>query len=74
MFIHSKPQYPVREGFTLIGVSPPTGYGLIHDGILETYMVGRRRYVSATGIDACIERLKQNKKKPGPAPKSRAVA
>lgn len=49
--------YPIREAFKTLQVSPPTGYKLIHSGVLKTYKIGRRRYATAEQIQECIERL-----------------
>ena len=45
-----RPSYPFREGLQTLGVSPTTGYQLLKDGALRTYLVGRKRFISGTEI------------------------
>lgn len=49
---------PIREAFrSCLGISPPTGYRLIADGVLRTLKIGRRRYTTQKFIDAAVEKL-----------------
>lgn len=54
---HTQPTYTVQEAFEALKVSRPTGYELINAGTLESYRVGRRRFISAEQLDRCIKRL-----------------
>ena len=46
--------YPFDEAMTLIGLSRREGYRAFANGRLDTYLYGRRRFVSQRAIDACI--------------------
>jgi len=45
---------PIREGFTRLGISHPTGYAEIHAGRLRTFKIGRRRYVTEEALDEYV--------------------
>jgi hypothetical protein len=41
---------PILDGFTMISVGPTKGYELIHDGVIETVLIGRRRYATLESL------------------------
>lgn len=48
--------YPVREAAELLGIHERTVWKLVKAGDLESFMVGRRRLVSAVAIHQFIEK------------------
>lgn len=48
--------FPILEGFNRMSLSYVKGYELIKAGELQTYCVGRRRYVTAEAIAAFLKR------------------
>lgn len=52
-----KLSYPLEEGFEVIGVNRSAGYALMRDGKLETYKVGKRRFVTRKACEKCVEQL-----------------
>ena len=52
--VHS---YPIKEAFDRLGVGDVKGYGLINSGELESFTIGRRRYVT----EAALQRFIQNR-------------
>ena len=55
MFQHTKPRYTIPEGMALLGCGRSRLYGYIQDGLLESYKVKGRRYLSPEGIDKVVE-------------------
>lgn len=53
------PQVPIKTGFKALDVSPPTGYKLIDDGLLETHVIGGRRYTTPANLEKCVKRLQE---------------
>lgn len=49
--------YPIREGFTLVGLRPTRGYSEIAAGRLTVIRNGRRTYVRASEIERYISAL-----------------
>lgn len=46
---------PVQQARELLGgISSPTLYNLINDGLLKTYKVGTRRYTTVAYVEECI--------------------
>ena len=48
--------YPVLEAFQRLGIGPVKGYELINAGELETYTVGRFRYVTDRALQKFIRK------------------
>jgi excisionase family DNA binding protein len=47
--------YSPSEAAEALGVSKPTVYKLLHNGQLRSIMVGNRRLIPRTGIEAFLE-------------------
>lgn len=62
--------FTVKEAFQALKVSRPVGYRLLNTGTLESYTLGRRRYVTAAMLDRCVDRLSRAA---GPRPCSRVA-
>ena len=60
MFTHTKPRYTVNDGMNLLGCGRARLYEYIKNGILESYKVKGRRYLSPEGIDRVIDSEKQD--------------
>lgn len=54
-FRHKKPRYTIEEAKDLLGKGRASVYELINAGLLESYTVGRRRYITPEGIDNVVE-------------------
>lgn len=50
---------PIREGFSRLNISHPTGYRLINAGKLRSFKIGRKRYTTPEAIDDCIAALER---------------
>jgi len=46
---------PILDAFEIIGVGPTKGYELVGAGIIETVMVGRRRYATQEGLERIVK-------------------
>ena len=55
----AKLAYPIKEAFTLIGVTRTRGYRLIRDGMLQTYKTGGRRLCSHQSLVACQKAMEK---------------
>ncbi len=55
MFQHTKPRYTVTDGMNLLGCGRARLYEYIKNGVLESYKVKGRRYLSPEGIDKVVE-------------------
>lgn len=53
--------YPIQEGFGWLGVGNQRGYDLINAGLLQSYLVGRRRFCTHKALEECLEKLQQGK-------------
>jgi hypothetical protein len=42
---------PVLDGFEMIGVGTTKGYELVNAGIIETFVIGRRRYATLESLE-----------------------
>lgn len=52
-------QIPIKRVFSeLLSVSPPTGYKLIAEKKLRTYLRGGRRYSTRDDVRACVAALR----------------
>jgi len=54
MFAHFKPRYTVNDGMELLGCGRARLYEYIRDGLLESYKVKGRRYLTPEGIDKVV--------------------
>jgi hypothetical protein len=54
-----RPVYPLRDAFSTLAISAPTGYRLIETGELRTYQIGARRYVAGTELVRFIREREQ---------------
>ena len=52
-----KLSYRLEEAFELLGVNRSAGYGLMRDGKLETFKLGKRRFVTRKAAEKCVELL-----------------
>jgi hypothetical protein len=52
---HSKPRYPLTEGFALLGLPRSSGYERIRQGKLKPQKDGRRIYLTAKEIDRYVD-------------------
>jgi hypothetical protein len=48
--------YPVQEAFARVGIGVVKGYELIHSGELSSFLIGRKRYVTAEALRQFIDR------------------
>jgi excisionase family DNA binding protein len=48
--------YPIKEALDRLGVGNVKGYGLINSGELESFTIGRRRYVSEAALQRFIQK------------------
>jgi hypothetical protein len=55
--------YPVREGFSLVGLRPTKGYAEIAAGRLKVIRNGRRTFVRASEIERYIAALETSEAK-----------
>lgn len=54
----NKISIPIRVAIKdRIGISIPSGYKLIDQGVLKTFKVGRARFTTQKYIDECIHKL-----------------
>jgi len=44
---------------TSIGISTPKVYGLVEEGLLKTFLIGRRRLATPDAVSACLRELEQ---------------
>lgn len=51
---HTKPRYPLVEGFALLGLPRSSGYQRIKQGELHPQKDGRRSYLTAAEIDRYV--------------------
>lgn len=42
-----------------IGISTPKVYGLVEEGLLKTFLIGRRRFATPDAVSACLRELEQ---------------
>ena len=42
---------PILDAFEMIGVGHTKGYEMINAGLIETVMVGKRRYATRAGLE-----------------------
>jgi hypothetical protein len=52
-----KLSYALEEAFDVIGVNRSAGYKLMADGKLETFKLGKRRFVTRKACEKCVELL-----------------
>ena len=52
---HTKPRYTVADCLSLLSMSRARFYEAIHAGKIETYRIGRRRYVNPKALDEYVE-------------------
>lgn len=52
---HSKPRYPLKEAFRLLGIGRSLGYVRIREGALRVQKDGRNSYVTAREIDRYVD-------------------
>ncbi|HKD26904.1 MAG TPA: hypothetical protein VKC66_13505 [Xanthobacteraceae bacterium] len=43
--------YPILDGFDAIGVGITKGYELVNAGVIETVVIGRRRYATRESLE-----------------------
>jgi hypothetical protein len=42
---------PILDGFDMIGVGVTKGYELVNAGVIETVLIGRRRYATRESLE-----------------------
>ncbi len=47
--------HPIKKAFDRLGVGDVKGYGLVNSGELESFRIGRRRYVSEAALQRFIQ-------------------
>ncbi len=55
MFTHQKPRYSIADGMNLLGCGRARLYEYINHGLLESYMVKGRRYLTPKGIEQVVK-------------------
>lgn len=73
----AKIAYPFEEGMQLIGLSRRSGYRAWRDNKIETYTVGKRRYVTHAALCTFLAELQKASNEAGanaipPSPNRRA--
>jgi hypothetical protein len=51
---------PILDAFEVIGVGHTKGYQMVKDGLIETVMVGKRRYATRAGLEKLASPQQQN--------------
>jgi excisionase family DNA binding protein len=50
-FQHTKPRYPVKEAFDMLGLSNATGYRRVREGLLRIVKDGARSFITAAELE-----------------------
>lgn len=58
---------PIRDAFDMIGVGVTKGYELVNDDVIETVMIGSRRYATSESLER-IATPPENDATPAEAP------
>lgn len=67
------PHYPLQESFKILRVSNGVGYQLLNDGLLQSFMIGARRFCTVAHIQECADKLAKRGAN-APKPKERLAA
>lgn len=59
MFTHTKPRYSINDMLALLSIGRAGLYAAIHEGKLETYKIGKRRFASPEAVDRFVENCEQ---------------
>lgn len=59
MFQHYKPRYTIEDMLKLLSIGRARLYSDINQGKLETYKIGKRRFVDPQELDNYVEACKQ---------------
>lgn len=66
--------YPISEGFRRLGVRATKGWGLVSSGELQTFCIGRFRYVTEAELDRFIAARLAEALEESPEKRARKVA
>lgn len=55
MFEHKKPRYPVDEFCSLTGLSRPTFYRRVKEGLVQVQKDGHRSFIIAAELDRYLQ-------------------
>ncbi len=59
MYNHIKPRYSINDLLSLLSIGRAGLYAAINSGRLQTYRVGKRRFVDPAALDRYIEITRQ---------------
>ena len=55
MFLHTKPRYPIQDLIKLLSIGRSRLYADLNVGKLESYKIGKRRFVKPEALDRYVE-------------------